>query len=373
MMNGISPIAYETNHQPSGLFEFSRQLVATNALEILLDSTVRQAVNILGVRFSLVLTLEPDGRFVCQSSYAADPFDRSYWKERWSLSRSQSVYHRVMLSEEPVIVGLGSGYTAELRGPARGGLHLGDSERLYMVPLRVNGEALGLLILGDDERQLSDTLINERVRLAVLIGDQAASAIYRARLTDRLEESSLQTVLALAKLMESRDAYVAGHSRKVTEVAVRLARKLNCSYSEVQSIRWAALLHDIGKVGISDEILNKEGRLNEEEWAIIRRHPKTGADIVRMGSSLDYVASLIQAHHERYDGSGYPYGLARESIPFGARILAVADAYSAMTDDRPYRPACTLEQAAAELQRCSGKQFDPKVVEAFIALYIENQ
>jgi HD-GYP domain-containing protein (c-di-GMP phosphodiesterase class II) len=116
-------------------------------------------------------------------------------------------------------------------------------------------------------------------------------------------------------------------------------------------------------------VLNKRSSLNQSEWDIIRRHPECGAEIVRMSSNLNYVAGLILAHHERYDGSGYPYGLQREMIPFGARILAVADAYSAMTDDRPYRKSSSLEETIAELKRCSGTQFDPHVVEAFISLF----
>ena len=368
MMNGISPISIEKPLPPSGIFDLSRQLVATNALEVLLDSTVRQAVSILGVKFSLILTLEPDGRFSCQASHSSDPLDRAYWKERWALSRSQAVYHRVILNDQPVIVGRGSGHTGELRGSSRGFVRLGESELLYLVPLRVDEEALGLLVLGDEEGGAAQAMLQEKLRLAVLIAEQAASAIYRARLSYRLEESQLQTVLALAKVMESRDSYVAGHSRKVTEIAVRLARKLNCSPAEVQTIRWAGLLHDIGKVGIPDGILNKRDKLSAEEWKVIRDHPRAGAEIVRMASNLDYVAALIQSHHEAYDGSGYPYGLQREMIPFGARILSVADAFSAMTDDRPYRASCPVEYAMAELQRCAGKQFDPHVVEAFIAL-----
>ncbi len=103
----------------------------------------------------------------------------------------------------------------------------------------------------------------------------------------------------------------------------------------------------------------------------MRRHPESGAEIVRMASNLDYVAALILAHHERYDGTGYPYGLQRDMIPLGGRILAVADAFSAITDDRPYRAACPIEEAVQEIKRCSGTQFDPRVVEAFISLYGE--
>jgi putative nucleotidyltransferase with HDIG domain len=227
--------------------------------------------------------------------------------------------------------------------------------------------------LGEDHRSSGESVLKEKMHLAVLIANQAASAVYRARLSCRLEESQLQTVLALAKVMESRDAYIGGHSRKVTEMAVRLAKKMNCSPAEIQTIRWAALLHDIGKVGIRDGILRKTGSLNKKEWQQMRRHPESGAEIVRMAPNMDFVASIILAHHERYDGTGYPYGLQRDMIPFGARILAVADAFSAITDDRPYRLSSTAEEAIQEIIRCSGTQFDPRVVDAFIALFPEKQ
>jgi putative nucleotidyltransferase with HDIG domain len=270
-----------------------------------------------------------------------------------------------VLGEAPVIIGNGS----QLSGELRFALRLSQADALYLIPMRVNQEAVGILALGEDRRLLTESMLKEKMRLAVMIADQAASAVYRARLSFRLEESQLQTVLALAKVMESRDAYVGGHCRKVTAIAVHLSQHMDCSPAEVQAIRWAALLHDIGKVGIRDGILRKAGALNKREWQEMRRHPESGADIVRMASNLDYVAALILAHHERYDGTGYPYGLQRDMIPLGGRILAVADAFSAITDDRPYRSARVVGEAVEEIKRCAGTQFDPRVVEAFAELY----
>jgi putative nucleotidyltransferase with HDIG domain len=280
------------------------------------------------------------------------------------MSQAKSMYQHVVISEAPVMIEKGSSLSAEMRFALR--LNYNDS--LYLIPLRVNQETVGVLELGEEYHLLPETVVKEKLRLAVLVADQAASAIYRARLSYQLEESQLQTVLALAKLVDSRDAYVGGHSRKVTDLAVRVARKLDCSPAEVQTIRWAAMLHDIGKVGIRDEILNKNGSLTRDEWSEVRRHPENGAEIVRTAANLDFVAAIIQAHHERYDGNGYPFGLKRDLIPFGARVLAVADAFSAMTDDRPYRASSTLDDAITELRRCAGSQFDPRVVDAFVAM-----
>ncbi len=373
-MNGAITLSLENNstltgnfpiEKINGIYDLSRQLISTNTLDVMLDSIVRKAVDILRVRFCRILILEPDGNFICQASCAPDTHELSPFKWLRALPQAQAFYQRVVLGETPVYISQSSHLSGELRFALR----LSSTDSLYLLPMRVNQEAVGILTLGDDHLPASDAALKEKTRLAVLIADQAASAVYRARLSCRLEESQLQTVLALAKVMESRDAYIGGHSRKVTEMAVRVAQKLDMSPAEVQVIRWAALLHDIGKVGIPDGVLRKNSALNKKEWQEMRRHPESGAEIVRMASNMDYVAALILAHHEQYDGRGYPYGLQREMIPFGARILTVADAYSAITDDRPYRPSRTTEEAVEEIRRCSGTQFDPRVVEAFEGLF----
>jgi putative nucleotidyltransferase with HDIG domain len=371
-MNNAIPISLENNshitgyfplEKINGIYDLCKQLISTNMLDVLLDSIVRMAVDILRVKFCRILILEPDGNFLCQASCSADAFDLSQLRWRRALPAAQALYQRVVLGEAPIIIGHGS----QLSGDLRFALRLSHADSLYLIPMQVNQESVGILAIGEEHRSSSDFALREKMRLAVLIADQAASAVYRARLSFRLEESQLQTVLALAKVMESRDAYIGGHCRKVTAIAVRLSQQMECSSAEVQAIRWAALLHDIGKVGIRDGILRKTAPLNKREWQEMRRHPESGAEIVRMASNLDYVAALILAHHERFDGTGYPHGLQREMIPLGARILAVADAFCAMTDDRPYRPSRSIEEAVQELRRCSGTQFDPRVVEAFVA------
>jgi putative nucleotidyltransferase with HDIG domain len=248
-------------------------------------------------------------------------------------------------------------------------LGLGFIDSLCLVPLRVDGEGLGVLVLGDSWKTGPEHCEDERLSLATLIADQAASAIYRVRLTDRLKENQLETVLALAKTIEARDNYTGGHSDRMTELAVMTATHLNCSYDEVQSIRWATLLHDIGKISIPDEILHKPAGLSPIEWDMVKSHPQKGAEIVLMVSNLEHIAVLILAHHEKFDGSGYPYRLSEQRIPLGARILSVVDAYSAMTDGRVYRQAISHEDALIELRRCAGTHFDPLVVDAFIQLF----
>ena len=180
--------------------------------------------------------------------------------------------------------------------------------------------------------------------------------------------NGLSTVYALASTVEARDPYVYGHSRKVNTYAVALAEAIGLLPDDVSKVSTAALLHDIGKIGIPDKVLNKKGKLNEEDWEAIKAHPRLGANIVSNIPSLVPCVSSILHHHERWDGDGYPEGLKGEEIPLEARILAIADSFEAMTSARPYRSALSLEEVMKELRQGAGVQFDPNLVKAFIGI-----
>lgn len=176
------------------------------------------------------------------------------------------------------------------------------------------------------------------------------------------------TVVALANAIEVRDENTGRHSEEIGSYAQELALRLGLGPEEAHLVKLGAVLHDIGKIGIPDSILSKPGRLSPEETRIMRSHPDIGAEIMRGLDGLEALIPLIRHHQERYDGGGYPDGLRGEEIPLGARIIAVVDAYQAMTSDRPYRKARPPEEAVAELVRNSGTQFDPRVVSAFLKL-----
>jgi diguanylate cyclase (GGDEF)-like protein/putative nucleotidyltransferase with HDIG domain len=183
------------------------------------------------------------------------------------------------------------------------------------------------------------------------------------------EPGILSTIYALAATVDAKDHYTYGHSKKVSKYATGIAEALGYSQERIATLRAAALLHDIGKIGVSDRVLMKAGPLSDEDWEPIRSHPKLGVAILKHVESLSGCLAAIQYHHERYDGTGYPAGLKGENIPLDARIMAVADSYDAMTSLRPYRQGkFTQEQALAELKRCAGAQFDPKIIEVFVAL-----
>ncbi len=196
------------------------------------------------------------------------------------------------------------------------------------------------------------------------IADPAVTMMETPGETSREEVALLGTVEALAALVEARDHYTGDHTDDVAELATRIALAMGLEPAETRIVRLVGKLHDIGKVAIPDAILQKSGRLTEAEWNLMRQHPVIGADVLSRIPMLRITASGIRGHHERWDGTGYPDGLAGDAIPLSARIVSVADAYSAMTTDRPYRQASTASWVLEEVRRCAGTQFDPVVVAA---------
>ena len=179
-------------------------------------------------------------------------------------------------------------------------------------------------------------------------------------------------LLMLSRAIEARDPYTRGHSTRVTKLAEAVARRLGWSDEQIAGLRVGGPLHDIGKLAVSDEVLCKEGRLDDQELAQIREHPKIGAKLLLRLTALREAIPYVLYHHERWDGTGYPSGKAGEEIPVEARVLAIADAFDAMTSDRPYRSALTHEEAREEVERCAGTQFDPKIARVFLEVFGET-
>lgn len=232
------------------------------------------------------------------------------------------------------------------------------------IPLNTKGELVGFFIVGP-KRSTQAYTHDDEVTLSTL-ANQTAVVTENARLYEDLENTFVQTVVTLANAIDMRDTYTSSHSQRIAEWAAYTARLLGCSAQEVQAIYWGGLLHDIGKIGIPDSILRKPTTLDASEWEIIRRHTIHGAQLVSSIKKLADVAPIIEYSHERYNGSGYPYGLEGEDIPLGARIIGVVDSYSAMRDERPYKKPVSLEEAIDELKRNSAILFDPVVVNTFL-------
>ncbi|MEW6188617.1 MAG: HD domain-containing phosphohydrolase, partial [Actinomycetota bacterium] len=212
----------------------------------------------------------------------------------------------------------------------------------------------------------------EDLELLSILAEQAAVAIENARSYAKVQDLYLNTIRALTLAMEARERYTEGHSQRVSDYAVAIAKKLGLAEDFIEVIRFAGILHDVGKITIDERILLKPGALTAKERKIIETHPHESLRILESIIFFNQVIPIIRHHHERYDGRGYVDKLGGENIPIGSRILTVADAFEAMTSERSYRSALTLEQAVAELKRCSGTQFDPKIVEVFLSIIAEK-
>ncbi len=187
----------------------------------------------------------------------------------------------------------------------------------------------------------------------------------------KLNLSYKSTVLALSKAIDARDTYTSGHSERVTQISLKIGQALGLSSDKLNTLEIAALFHDVGKIGIPDQILNKPGKLTIEEFNKIKEHPSIGVDILKTIEFLEKTFPMILHHHEKY-GGGYPLGIRGETIPFEARIICVADSYDAMTSDRPYRKGLPPNVAIDELIKFKGIQFDPMIVEAFLEIHIKE-
>ncbi|MEE8151852.1 MAG: HD domain-containing phosphohydrolase [candidate division NC10 bacterium] len=209
----------------------------------------------------------------------------------------------------------------------------------------------------------------EDQRLFESLARQVGIAIENARLYEQVKQTFFSTAATLAEAIEKRDPYTGGHVRRVVDISLAVGEELGLNPEEKETLHLAAILHDVGKIGIRDVILLKQGPLTPEEFEHIREHPQLGAEILAPIKQLEAVIPVVRYHQERCDGQGYPEGLKGEKIPLASRIIAVADTFDAMTTDRPYRPRLGDEAAIAEIERCAGSQFDPKVVEAFMSAY----
>jgi cyclic di-GMP phosphodiesterase len=197
---------------------------------------------------------------------------------------------------------------------------------------------------------------------------ERARAAELERALDRLRGSYLDMIKTLAFVVEAKDPSTRAHLQRTHDYAVALAEAVDPELAADEQLRYGFLLHDVGKVGIPEAVLNKPGPLDAAEWEVMRAHPLLGVQMVAGIKSLGSAVEVIRCHHERWDGKGYPSGLAGEAIPAGARVFAVADAFDAMTSDRPYRKAIPFDHACLEIADGAGSQFDPAVVEAFTTL-----
>jgi putative nucleotidyltransferase with HDIG domain len=243
--------------------------------------------------------------------------------------------------------------------------HTVETRSELVVPLVIDGAVWGAINIEEVEPEAFD---EDDVRLLQTVAEQTAAAMRSAALYERLERAYLGTAEALANALEAKDEYTADHARSITDQAEAVGRALGMDEAALHELRLAAVFHDIGKIAVPESILNKPGPLTDEERAVMERHTIVGEQILAPVEFLASVRPLVRHEHERWDGAGYPDGLAGEAIPLGSRIILACDALHAMTSDRPYRRALPLAAAIGELRRHAGTQFDPRVVEALLGV-----
>ncbi|MFH1485172.1 MAG: HD domain-containing phosphohydrolase [Chloroflexota bacterium] len=263
-----------------------------------------------------------------------------------------------------------TGEPLAIKGGKQGGPELllagtkGSFVSTLCVPLQVGRRAVGALQIYKTTQ--GKGFMQSDLEMLSIAGGQVGIAIENKRLSTKLGDSYLNVITSLASALEARNHDVQDHCRVLAACSMAAGKALNMRRVDLESLRLGGMFHDIGKIGIPDNILQKPASLTEDEYAVIKKHPEIGVEILKPVEMLREVIPLVRHHHERFDGTGYPDGLKGQAIPIGARILAVADAYTAMTSARPYRTPLTHSAAIQELKANSGTQLDPAIVEAFI-------
>ncbi len=337
------------------------RLTAAMAASVDADVVARSVVEELHVTFGAYLAviqrLDPDDvlRVVASAGPLAEAMGEFLFVEQ---PVSEGVNGRVARTAMPALIPdtrLDRDYVVRDRDT--------DPRSELAVPIFVQGRVWGVLNLEEVRVSAFDQADGT---LMELIAAELGGTLHRCRLYHELEDAFATTLTVLCSAAEANSSYTAAHQQDVAELTAGVATELGLSDEEQRTVRYAALSHDLGKIGVPTEILNKGGPLDAREWQVMRRHTVLGAELLAEISFFADVHPLVRSHHERWDGSGYPDGLRETQIPLGARILAACDAYNAMTTDRPYRAAMTDSDARAELRRSAGTQFDEAVVDALL-------
>jgi len=245
--------------------------------------------------------------------------------------------------------------------------------------LKGHGNVMAVKLTGDQESDSLGTLFFVRaddkhpfvasdMNLVTALGQMGSAVLGNIISNERLQQTYLQTIIALARAVETKDAYTSGHSSRVADLACKLARHIHLAEEEIQTIEWAGLLHDVGKIGIRDDVLSKPGELTDEEFAHIKTHPIKSYNVLEPIGAMRPILAAVRHHHEHFDGKGYPDGLKSEDIPLYARILQVADVWDALTSTRAYRKAMSTAKAREILHAEAGSTMDPELVKNFLEM-----
>jgi diguanylate cyclase (GGDEF)-like protein len=340
----------------NALLDFSRRLALAESLDEVLERAAELSARLLD---------KPRSSVWLQDRCGEDLVVRALFGYGW---RDAGILQDIVLTDERARELLDADEPFQLeagRFPVDRSTELSRG-LIAVAPLRLDGARLGCIVVRTepDARSFDD----RDMRLLAGVAHQVKLAVANASSFESLERTFLSTVEALANALEANDQYTSSHARWITDMALHVGRELGLDPKALKPLELGALFHDIGKIGVPEAILSKPGPLSEEEWTVVRLHPELGARILAPIERLEQVCDIVRHCHEHWDGSGYPNGLAGEEIPIESRVILVCDAYHAMTTDRPYRKQLSVEEARRRLREAAGTQFDPRVVEVFLAL-----
>lgn len=344
------------------LYETVKITVSSLDPDEVLSSVFNGAAKTLKANAGSLMLLDPEeGVLTIKRAHGLD--EEVIRKTRIKLG--EGIAGRVAQSGDPMI------FHGKVDSPQAKGRMKYSKVNSICAPLKTRKGIVGIINLS--RREDSEPFTKDNLTLLSTMAHEAASAIENAGLYKDLHEGYLSTIRALTSALEVKDHYTRGHSDAVARYAVKIAKRLDLSPHEIEGIEVAAILHDIGKIGIQEAILNKPGKLDDEEWKEVKKHPESSLKILD-GINFPWdIKPIVYAHHERYDGKGYPRGLKGIEIPLGARILGVADLYDAMTSDRAYRKGLSKETVIEELKRVAGTQIDPGIAEVFIEILLQGK
>ncbi|MBM3252457.1 MAG: HD domain-containing protein [Candidatus Omnitrophica bacterium] len=345
------------------LLKFDQEISVLFKIDDIAKCVVENLINIFSVDKCALLLSDEDNKELTVKYAIGIPQDLA---ESTRIKKGESLSGKVMETNEFLLI-------RDI--DTDGWFKVHNKEKYYhgailSMPITIKGKVEGVININN--KKTGDFFNEDDTRVLQSMAIQTAIAIQNAYFYQEIQEGYLQTVTALAEALDAKDPYTYRHSSNVTKFSVAIAKEMKLSDAEVENIRIGGLLHDIGKIGIRDEILTKPEKLTDDEYAQIKTHPAKGEEILKALPFLKEPAKLIRHHHEKIDGTGYPDRLPGYNIELGAKILAVSDAFDTMVSDRPYRKALGLEKAIEELHRCSGTQFDPTVAEALLNALEKN-
>jgi len=360
LMGALDQDIREQSDQLGQMVEMSRLLVTSDNLPDVLQELVRSVTESVKVTCGRILLLDTADADVLQE-WAAYPVRPMAASAPSSCHLDACPLLQETLREgKPKILRRDD----ELTPAEKSLLLFGESQWVMCLPIVHQSRTLGVVLLSEFRSEEREPADERRLRYAETLTHELAAAIVNMRLNDQMIRQIEESVFALAEAVDKKSAWTAGHSHRVARYARAFGEAMGLSAGDLDLLYRAGLLHDIGKIGTPGTILNKEGQLLPDEYAELQRHPASGSEILSKISSFAPLIPIVRHHHEHFDGNGYPDGLAGEQIPLLARIVAVADAYDAMTSDRPYRAGMPHEEALRRLLSGAGSQFDPAIVDA---------